>query len=268
MQYVNESIGREIIMLPQIENLKTDAKAKLLYAKEEKKFLFDSKTILAVSVGKAEYEGIKFSAIVDLINKNFSHCDIMVCDSLQRHTLEIHEDLSKEEYHKKANTAGDQWIERNSNALNSIQISHQILRWDSCLANSNFNKLRGKIYSLYQEEPEFTRAMHETIETFIARHKQYGHIKDEDKAFNSCFNFLIEECTVVAFIWPKLQYNYILYPGKMLNMFEFIFQHQVGFNSQNTLKWLCLYVRTRSSNFKQKPLFTPDKTLAYDDENN
>ncbi len=244
-----------------IDDLSKKAKVTLVHAQAEKKNLPFSKGVLLISVGQPAHEGIKLAATINMVSKQFSSCDVVACDSLQRHTMEIYENLSKETLYAKANIAGEEWLKRNDAALNSFKIPHEIFRWDKYLLDNNFNKCLEKIHLLYKEDKAFANAMNETIEAFVERHIQHGHVKDRSKAFNCCFNFLIEECAVIVFMWPNLEYNYIIYPGKIPKVLEFSLYKFLPPVSSNLLRWLGIYVRTKNRHRKMAMDFQ-EKELA------
>ena len=73
-------------------------KASLKFSDDSDRQVHAPSCLLGVSVGQAYHEGEKFSAAIDLLNQTFSQCLILVCDSLQRHTLMLeHRAMSEEE---------------------------------------------------------------------------------------------------------------------------------------------------------------------------
>ena len=62
-----------------------------------------SSCIVYISIGQPYHEKEKFLATMDLVNRTFSACHIVVCDTLQRHTLRIlSPHLTKQEAYRQA----------------------------------------------------------------------------------------------------------------------------------------------------------------------
>ena len=88
-----------MINLPQ----NTLVKVTFRCSEQDKADMVDSDCILHISVGQEYHEGEKLIATMDLINETFRSCTIMLCDTLQRHTLKLsYPNLSDDELHKKA----------------------------------------------------------------------------------------------------------------------------------------------------------------------
>lgn len=250
----------KILVLSQTIDSKQGAKVTFIRAQQEKMYLRDSKAVLLISIGRPAHEGVKFAATIDMINKTFAACDIAVCDSLQRHTMRMYEDLPKEELYKKSNQEGEKWIERNNVSLKSIKITHEIFRWDKYLLNNHFNKYKAIIDLAYKENSKFAAAIHETIDEFIERPSHPQHLIDKEKAIESCREYLIEECAIIMLMWISRGYNYIVYPGEINKALAAARSNFVKPVSSNLLKWLGVYVRTRSGCKHNSSIFQENVT--------
>ncbi|MCE3268266.1 MAG: Uncharacterized protein K0R49_518 [Burkholderiales bacterium] len=90
-------------------NIQTLNKRALLKCDREHKDEFKhSKCSVTISVGQPVHEGDKFKATLYEVNNNFNECTIMVCDSLQRHTLKIGANIDMQQVHIEANQLGNE----------------------------------------------------------------------------------------------------------------------------------------------------------------
>ena len=110
---------------------------------QQKKEFKDAKCVLLISVGQQYHEGEKFNSSIKLVNKHFSFCNILVGDTLQRHTLRInHPDISVSDSYYLAKNSGEMWIERNMQYISTLTIPHKISRWDEWI---NYSAPRDRV---------------------------------------------------------------------------------------------------------------------------
>ena len=226
------------------------AKAGFICPETIKQTFASSKAVVLVSVGQVSQEGEKLAATIELANKSFASCDVAVCDSLQRHTMQITEALSSGELYLKAKLSGEVWIQRNEEALQLLTIPHRIFRWDEYLMHHDFEELNKKTIAAYKNSPIFSKEMHATIQEFVERYEQRLGPIDRKKAFDCCFNYLAEECTIMMQMWQKCKYNYIIYPSDILRVVKASYNEFVLPVNPTLLQWLKVRVRTRSA-YKQ-----------------
>jgi len=193
-------------------------KVTLKCLKEYKKDLSGSKAVLHISVGQEYHEGQKFLATIDSINAKFSQCDIMLCDTLQRHTLYITHPKIKnnEQFYQLALEEGDHWLERNKVAINNLKIPHKIYRWDYWLNDSEYESFRKKVDELYDSDLNYRQAIHDTINIFVDRLKKRidKNKFDFEYFFKVCLEYLKEECAIIIPMWMRNEYDFIIYPRK------------------------------------------------------
>jgi len=179
---------------------------------EERKRFSESHCVVPISVGQPYHEFEKFEATINLINKSFKQCTIVVGDTLQRHNIATRYDVSLEKAHIMAKKTGDAWINRNAPFYQRLTIPYSIIRWDHWLHSSHYPINREKIDKLYEINPVYKRAFDLNIENFLNRCKERGDkIIDETLLKNNCLNYLKEECAVVI-DWPNFGYNFWVYP--------------------------------------------------------
>lgn len=232
-------------MLLQDVPFANKAKAVFLYQTEEKANFPGSHAVLLISVGQDVHEGSKLSAVIDLINRNFKSCDIAACDVLQRHSMQITDLSPIEDIYKKSSIAGSDWIARNNKHLQQLIIPNKIFSWEEYLLRPDFLIYRENIIIAYNEDSLFKQAMNETIDDFINRYERRFISFDKERAFNCCFNYLVEECAILMLMWQKSGYNYIIYPGNMPKTLSATRDKFVAPVNPHLLKWVTVYVRNK-----------------------
>jgi len=123
---------------------------------QQKKEFKDAKCVLLISVGQQYHEGEKFNSSIKLVNKHFSFCNILVGDTLQRHTLRInHPDISVSDSYYLAKNSGEMWIERNMQYISTLTIPHKISRWDEWLKQDKYQYYSNKVSELYNNDSKY-----------------------------------------------------------------------------------------------------------------
>jgi tRNA-dependent cyclodipeptide synthase len=169
------------------------------------------KAVLAISVGQEYHEGGKFLATIDLINKYpFERCDIVLCDTLQRHNHYAR--LGEENAYLFAKEAGELWLDRNAHALNRLNVSHNIIRWDTWLFHEEYNEARELVEQCYHENQDYKNAIHTNVQAFLDRASLINPDTDQEALFNHVLNYIIEECPIAMPLWAKMGYDFIIYP--------------------------------------------------------
>lgn len=229
----------------KIDTILDRAKATFLHQVTEKPNFINSKAIMLISVGKETHEGAKLSAAIELINRSFKACDIIVCDVLQRHTLQMNNLYSSENIYAASVLAGKEWAARNNKYFQSFKIPCNIFHWEKYLLRQEFPLLRERIIAAYEEDCSFKEAMHDTISEFTSRDARRSDSIDKDMAFKCCFDYLVEETAIIMLMMRQYQYNYIVYPGKMPKVLSVARDKFVVENGLELLKWVTIYIRHR-----------------------
>jgi len=219
-------------------NIDALTKKAILKCPEEYKQEFNqSKCSVTISVGQPNHEGDKFAATLVAVNNHFKECTIMVCDSLQRHTLAIREKKTAELLHAEANTQGEAWIKRNMPLIQQLDITYNISRWDEWLHHSDYTKARQLIDNLYQQNIQFREAVNSTALLFLERNFDASALKDSQE-------YLQEECAVML-LWQQAKYQFELYPNCRNEVMRFVYQHVIAAESPQ-------FVREVSLKYKNK----------------
>lgn len=179
----------------------------------EKQEFKNSKCIMGISVGQQYHEGGKFLSTINTVNKNFNYCNILIADTLQKHTMAIdQQDKDERELYTLSKKAGDDWLERNMPYISTMNIPCIISRWDEWLENDRYQYYHTQVYKLYNNDSMYKEAVNQTAYQFLLK-KDAPLIKDQKLAFNLCIQYLLEEAAV-ACIYTELDYKFTVYPSK------------------------------------------------------
>jgi hypothetical protein len=200
----------------------------------------NKKIILLISVGQLYHEGGKLSATIELINKSkFDSCSIVVADSLQKHNL-----IDDHSPYETSMSLGDNWLKRNKSILNELTISNQITRWDYWLKHCKYSSYRAMLQTAYNSNPAYKKAVDETIYQFIQRYIKRNPNTDstiKDVLFNSCLQYLLEECAIIICLWADEGYNFIIYPKPITSALSMTYEIFVKNKYEgNLVEWLSL----------------------------
>ena len=187
---------------------------------------------MGISVGQQYHEDGKFQSTINTVNKHFSYCNVLVADTLQKHTMNIiKHDKNKEELYVLSKQAGDDWLERNMQYISTLTIPYTISRWDEWLGNDRYQYYYAKVYELYNNYNAYKNGVDQTAQQFILK-RDPALIKNQDSAFNLCLKYLLEEA-VVACIYKELGYRFTVYPSKgnsaVITAAEKLVPNEVGF---------------------------------------
>lgn len=231
-----------------INSYSPTAKVSFLCPDEDKQKFISSNCSVTISIGQKAQEGYKLAATLSLINKHFKQCTIMVCDTLQRHTLAIDNKFKKEELYTISKKMGDDWLENNTPYFGIFNIPYQIIRWDSWLESPNYNNKRNLINALFEEKKEYQQAFYQVTDQFYERYKKRYSFKNVnlDLLYPYCLEYLKEECAVML-LWADKGYNFEIYPSKRNKAMEATHEYLIKPRFPNVLKPIALEIRTKNA---------------------
>ena len=164
---------------------------------EQKEKFKDSTGLLTISVGQESHETERFAATVELINQSFNGCYVMLYDTLQRYTMALNSSHDPEYFHSNALELGNQWLQRNEQYWQSIKGLKGIIRWDEWLKLSRFSHQKKQIEQMLNVDLEYKKIFDSTIELYLKKYINRlsdTSFFDEERAYNLCFDYLLEEC--------------------------------------------------------------------------
>ncbi|MBN2689243.1 MAG: tRNA-dependent cyclodipeptide synthase [Gammaproteobacteria bacterium] len=180
----------------------------------DKSIFRHGKMVLLISVGQPYHEGDRLAATVHLLSKYFSNCEVVLADTLQRHTyMARNNGIDVDAAKRIAYESGTKWISDNLDILNSFVFPFTISRWDSWLERKEFVGQKDVVRKLYCLNDNYQKCIDSTISKFVERNSRYVHSDEDLKRFcDNSLNYLIEECAVIMPMWAGQGVNWIVYP--------------------------------------------------------
>lgn len=192
-----------------------------------------NKCILTISVGQVNHEGDKFLSTVMAVDKKFSFCTVMVCDSLQRFTMKFVSSLSLEEIHRESNFLGDEWIKRNLKALRQLSIPYSISRWDCWISHPHFKNKKFLIDELYINDKHFKEIVDNTAYSFVVRKLDILTV-DKMYAINLSKQYLLEECAVMLIQADDMN-GFEIYPSQRNDAMAYVHKKIISVIDNNLM---------------------------------
>lgn len=208
-------------------------------ADEDKALFKRSSCSVTVSVGQKSQEGIRFAATIHSITNHFQECTIMVCDSLHRHDLLMH--------NPKDNEIGDDWLKVNEKYFSLFTIPYHIIRWDYWFLHEKYMEAAKKIEQLFTNNEEYKQSFFKTIDMFMKRFKNKIALEhfNPDLVIKHSLNYLKEECAVML-LWAENKYNFEIYPSKRNDVMAATYKHFIAPEHDNVLKPVALDIRIKN----------------------
>ncbi len=177
---------------------------------EDREEFKNSKVILPISVGQKYHEEGEFEATINLINKSFKECTILVADTLRRHWLSMSEyTAGEEELFSLARMGGDKWLERNAKFIQLLSVPYTITRWNDWIEHPEYNDYYNQVIRLYNDDTEYKDVVHKTIQMFLLRGGRYSSSNDSHR--DACLRYILEESAVTC-LWIKSEFKFDIYP--------------------------------------------------------
>jgi hypothetical protein len=237
----NVTLLTKLISLIKIMHNDKQINATFQGASQYKHLFPRSHCLVAVSVGSDAHEGDRFEATLKLINKNFSRCTILVGDSLQRHNLPLLEMKTSDNDYKHSIYLGDQWIQRNINAITSLTITNTIRRWDEWLKSSYFPQHLKYVKSCYEKNKTLQMAIDASINEFTYRFRKNLNNINLDLIYKASFDYLCEEIAILMLMMPEEKYDYIIYPGKKIDAIEASYELILKRSHKHLMRWVRIH---------------------------
>ena len=201
--------------------------------------------VLAISVGQDYHEDQHFYSAIHLLNESgFSHCKVVVADTLQRHNINAN---NTAEALTRSIQAGEAWIKRNQPALSALKMNVEIKRWTDELSSESYSEWRKKIEHTFEQSADFRSAVESTINVFIDRLKLRNPDADFEAAAANCREYIFEEIPVIMPLWAEQGYDYIIYPQKMTDAMAASRVHFVEPFLPDRARWLPIKFKKRGN---------------------
>lgn len=199
--------------------------------------------VLAISVGQDYHEDQRLYSAIHLLNESgFSHCKVVVADTLQRHNVDAQ---STAEALALSQQEGQKWLERNAAALAALKMDVQITRWIDELSDPKYSEWRRKVENTLNDSSQLQGAINNTIEVFIERLKLRNPDADIEAAAAKYREYIIEEIPIIMPLWAEQGYDYVIYPQKMTDAMAASRDHFVEPFMPDRVRWLPLKFKKR-----------------------
>ncbi|HMT02414.1 MAG TPA: PAS domain-containing sensor histidine kinase [Burkholderiales bacterium] len=167
------------------------------------------KVSFTISINNLISTSNKLRSIIHKVNKSFSKCDFMICDTLNRFNIMMDDDkITEQNAREIAFKQGSDWLKQNQNFLSEISINHDFIRWDSWLNHTKYALKLKLVEEEYNRNLSYKEAFYNTAAIYLSR-RSLG----SDLHLNLCIQYLKEECAVML-LWADEKYNFEMYPGK------------------------------------------------------
>ena len=189
------------------------AKANFRCLAEYKSQFSSSVCSLTISIGNEAQVGEKLEAILRLINKNFSKCYLMLCDTLQRHN--ISKVMAASDKLEISRGLGDLWLKENTFRFKCLNIPHRIFRWDYWLGLDEYIHAKSLVDEAYNTDQAYRAEIDTGVFEYVERlYRRVKHKKlvDKNMLLFQSKAYLLEECAVM-FLWAEMGINFELYPA-------------------------------------------------------
>lgn len=184
-----------------------------------------NKTFFIISLDNLMSMGKRLRATIYKINKTFSECDFMLCDTVNRfNIMMLDKNLSEKEATQIALQNGNDWLQNNQKILSELTIPSKIIRWNKWLEHEDFTSKLKIIETEYNNNLECKNAFDKTAKVFLSRRGV-----ELESNLNQCIMYLQEECAVML-LWADYGYNFELYTSKRNHAMEYTYQKLIKDN--------------------------------------
>lgn len=238
-----------------ISKKKDDIRVKATFRcpQEYRKDFKNSKVILPISVdmGHDVHEGEKFEATLNLVNKFFSGCILLIGDTAQRWTKNIlRKGTSLVSLREETLIEGNDWLNRNKSAIDKLTIPKKILTSDQWLDDKDFSNWRDNIEYLYFNNDEYKKKIDETINELLTRlqkkHEKFQNQEEYERAFGLCKAYLFEKRACMC-LWVKEPYMFAIFPTEQNLAMTATYEHFIQPTYPNLLKSVLLKFKERQA---------------------
>lgn len=174
--------------------------------------------VLPISVGWDYHEGEFIKATIDLVDREFKSCRIVVCDTLQTHSIQhtlSYVENKYDSYYDYAYELGSLWIQDYKPLIDRMNIPVQFTRWNEYTSDKMYDIYKRDIVHLLQSNTSIKESFKETAQKTYEGFLKAGRLTESNAVktdfLKSSMDYLIEECAVIL-LWEKYQESILLYP--------------------------------------------------------
>lgn len=181
----------------------------------DKDTLFNNTCFVPVSLGQEYHEGRKFESIMQLVEKTFKDCVIIVSDLLHRHTLAINNPgLSRLQAYEQSITVGREWVKNNEPSWRNCNIPCTVVYWSELLTSDEYLLNRCAIDDFCTQESCVSELVEQMVGYFVESACDDGVSENERRRVADLSReYLLEEHAIQLSMIPKQYPNHhFVYP--------------------------------------------------------
>lgn len=197
---------------------------------------------LQISVGNPKHTGDKFFALTEWAAARFDKVILIVSDSLQRHNLALHHNISIEDAYQVSVLNGKRWLKENKTALDNLAPSQKIVTvWDDWLSHANYAAARAEINHLFNTNSFFKESIETTAQYFCQR-SGGEELITQHRDIETSISYILEEIAAFAIMFRETL-AVDIYPGSWFKeVFDVIVQAETSSRMSGFSNVECLRV--------------------------
>lgn len=170
---------------------------------------------LHISIGNPKHDGEKFYALAEWAAKRFERITLIVSDTVQRHNITLRTGRNASEARALALHMGDQWIMRNTPAIELFS-NVEITRWDDWLDQPAYEPIYDALLETFATDANLRATIRAKAIAFTKREKQIDDNNLAFQAVNTSITYILEEIAAFALMFSK-DNAVDVYPGEWFN---------------------------------------------------
>jgi len=170
--------------------------------------------ILGISLENKNFTTGKLVGMIDWICRHFSHCTVLIGDSIHRHTLEI-QGVNQDYALNKALRLGRETIDTNNPVFQSYSqhCNIKVVLCSQIQDSSTYNAHYHSLQYLFLSDDIFSTSLRDFAETFVERRAELGDAYYRECIEKSCI-YLLEELAIFACLSAE-GHQVFVYPGAL-----------------------------------------------------
>ena len=149
--------------------------------------------IVPICIGNDVHEGAKQRVTLEWAVSKYRRVHVLIVDALQRHTIEILENMPPSEAAEVAIERGKEWVQRHASMLSSLGLSENLIYWGELLRSKDFPQYHRQVTSAYNKDVAFRQAVDLDVEAFTSRLLRRIPVLDGERLDRACRNYVFEE---------------------------------------------------------------------------
>lgn len=209
--------------------------AKFKNIKFERDALLQNSCFMPISPDNPNHYGLKYLAIINLVNRSFQSCFIILSDSLKRYNFRINNpNLTEQEARKMGYKLCKEWISQNQIYTDQFKIPYEIISWDHWLNDPKYPIYREKVQDLYLKDNQMRQLVGNMVYNYLNSYikSRNGNKVEEERIKNLSIEYVLEEVVIQMLMIPyKFPNAFFIYPkthrlDALIHLHEYITHQQ------------------------------------------